>query len=72
MDLTLNEYRGLFEKELARILKDEARKICGVDSLETNSRGTVNDFCSFLHLKYKNFKSHLRNRNRNVKFYLCR
>ena len=49
-DLTLNEYKGISEKKLARILKEEARKICGVDSLETNSRGAVNYLRPLLHL----------------------
>ena len=52
-DLTLNEYKGLSEKELARILKEEAREICGVDSRNTNSRGTVNGLCPLFHLKQK-------------------
>ncbi len=36
-DLTLNEYEGLSEKELERILTEEAREICGSDSFENNS-----------------------------------
>jgi hypothetical protein len=35
-DLTLNEYEGLSEKELERILTEEAREICGSDSSENN------------------------------------
>jgi hypothetical protein len=32
-DLTLNEYRGLSEHELRRVLKEEALKMFGADAL---------------------------------------
>ncbi len=52
-DLTLDEFKGVSEEELAQILKEEARKICGPDSLKNKVRETVNDLNSLIHPKHK-------------------
>ncbi len=52
-DLTLDEFKGVSEEELEKILKEEARKICGPDSLKNNFRGTVNDLYPLIHPKHK-------------------
>ncbi len=52
-DLTLDEFKGVSEEELAQILKEEARKICGPDSLKNNVRETVNDLNSLIRPKHK-------------------
>jgi len=52
-DLTLDEFKGVSEEELEKILKEEARKICGPDSLKNNFRGTVNDLYPLVHPKHK-------------------
>ena len=52
-DLTLDEYKGLSEEELEQILKEEARIICGSDSLKDNFRETLNHLYSLSHPKGK-------------------
>lgn len=52
-DLTLDEYKGLSEEELEQILKEEARIICGSDSLKDNFRKTANDLDPLPHPKRK-------------------
>ena len=41
-DLTLNENRGVFERELEQILREEARKMYGTDLYGKNSGKIVN------------------------------
>ena len=65
-DLTLNEYRGLSEKEIARILKEEAREICGFDSRRNDPRRTDDDFRPFRHLTRRKSKNHLLRRKGNA------
>ena len=65
-DLTLNEYKGISKKKLMQILKEEARKICGVESPETHSRGTLYYLRPLLHLKKP--KIHLYKINKNAEY----
>jgi len=57
-DLTLDEYKGLSEEELEQILKEEARIICGSDSLKDNFRETANDLYPLPHPKAKKAGTH--------------
>ncbi len=48
-DLTLDEFRGIPEGELKKILREEARKISGSDSYQNNVEEALSgsDFFSF-------------------------
>jgi hypothetical protein len=70
-DLTLNEYKGLSEKERARVLKEEARKICGVDSPRNDPRRTIDDFYPFGRQKRSKSQISLCGSNRKAKFWIA-
>jgi len=59
-DLTLDEYKGLSEEELEEILKEEARIICGPDSLKNNFRETIDDLHPLPRPKHKKAETHFR------------
>ena len=48
-DLTLDEYKDVSNEKLSRILKEEARIICGVDLPKDNFRKTTNDLYLLFH-----------------------
>ncbi len=52
-DLTLYEYMDLSEEELEQILKEEARIICGPDSLKDDLTETVDDLHPLRHSKHR-------------------
>ena len=58
-DLTLNEYRGVFERELGQILREEARKMYGSDLCGNNSGKIVNPSPNFFGM-FKGFSSGLK------------
>ena len=57
-DLTLDEYRGVTEEELKRLLKEEARKIEGSDWLGNKGRETIEESSNLFKL-LKKFSSGL-------------
>ena len=52
-DLTLDEYKSISKEELSQMLREEAQKICGINSLEHNSREEVKNLYAFQRLKLK-------------------
>ena len=62
-DLTLNEYRGVFERELEQILREEARKMYSTDLYGKNSGKVVNLSPNFFGM-FKGFSSGLKGLDR--------
>jgi len=56
-DLTLNEYKGVSEEDLGKILRNEARKMFGSGSCETSFKESVDRLFHFKKVFYAKFRN---------------